>query len=472
VAFNTEAFIFFFLPAFLALYYITPARYRNLTLLGESYLFYGWWRLDFLALLVATTGWTFLAERLMSRAATERAKALWCAIGVVGCLAVLGVFKYLNFFIDSFAALFGTTPDGLGIHWRILFPIGISFYIFHSISYLIDVRRGHAEPSRNLVDFAAFLALFPQLMAGPILRYKDLAHQFVERHTTWEMFTDGWMRFVLGLGMKVILADNLARMTDQMFGIEHPSLIEAWLGCGVFLMQVYFDFSGYSSMAIGLALMLGFRFQENFRFPFHARSVSEVWNRWHISLGQWLFTYVYRPLGGSKGSKARQLGNLFVVSLLGGVWHGANMTFVFWGFWKGLFIVMERGFGWLKRDRSTWYGAAGMILIMTIGVSMFRGVNFEHGLRMMAGLVGANGLWFDQRTLLDLRWEAFFYVVLAFTIIRYEPRWHLLGRFVPDTDARAIGLNWAKSVGVLGIALICLVMMVDQLHQPFLYYQF
>lgn len=471
MAFNSAAFLFLFLPLFLGLYYVTPSRYRNLTLLVESYLFYGWWRIDFLVILIGTTMWTYAAGWMMQR--DENRAKLWCAIGVVGCLVVLGIFKYLNFFVDSFASLVGTTPDQLGVHWRILFPVGISFYVFHSISYLVDVKRGHAAPSRNIIDFAAFLALFPQLMAGPILRYKDMAHQFVERRVSWEMFSDGWMRFLLGLGKKVLIADNLAKVTDVMFALEDPSALEAWLGCGVFLMQVYFDFSGYSAMAIGLALMLGFHFDENFRFPFHARSVSEVWNRWHISLGSWMFTYVYRPLGGGKrGGKLRQLANLFVVSFLGGIWHGANLTFVFWGVWKGSFIVMERGFDWLRRDRSTWYGSVGMIVIMTVGVAMFRAVDFQHGLTMFTGMSGLNGFWVRPEILLTTRMEAVATCVLAFAIIRYEPRLFALAGFGPDQSLQATTVNWLKAGLVLAIGVASVFEMVDQVHQPFLYYQF
>lgn len=471
MAFNSAAFLFLFLPLFLGVYYLTPSRYRNLTLLVESYVFYGWWRPDFLLILVGTTVWTYCAGVVMQR--DEKRSGLWCAIGVLGCIAVLGIFKYLNFFIDSFASLVGTTPNELGVHWRILFPVGISFYVFHSISYLVDVKRGHAAPARNIIDFAAFLALFPQLMAGPILRYKDLAQQFVVRTVSWEKFSDGWMRFLLGLGKKVLIADNLARVTDMLFALDHPSALEAWLGCGTFLMQVYFDFSGYSAMAIGLALMLGFHFDENFRFPFHARSISDVWNRWHISLGSWMFTYVYRPLGGGKrGGKLRQLTNLFIVSFLGGIWHGANMTFVFWGAWKGIFIVMERGFDWLRRDRSTWYGSIGMITIMTVGVAMFRAVDFQHGLSIFAGMAGFNGLTIRPEVLVATRMESIATCILAFGIIRYEPRLFALAGFGPDGSVTGTALNWFKAALVLAIGVASVFEMVDQIHQPFLYYQF
>ena len=255
MVFSSETFLFLFLPIFLAAYYLTPPKWRNLTLLLESYLFYGWWRFDFLMLLCANTLWAYVFSILVEKYQGTPKAQLFVAIGVTGHLLVLGVFKYLNFFIDSFASLWGTTPDALGIHWQLLLPIGISFYVFHSISYLVDVYRGDAKVSRNIIDFAAFLALFPQLVAGPILRYKDLAPQFEHREHSWELFNAGWQRFLIGLSMKVLIADPVAPLADAMFSAPNPTVVESWLGALAYSMQLYFDFAGYSAMAIGLALI-------------------------------------------------------------------------------------------------------------------------------------------------------------------------------------------------------------------------
>jgi len=475
MSFTSESFLFLFLPLFLALYYLTPRRFRNLTLLVESYVFYGWWRLDFLLILIGTTLWSYWAGALMMKAREEKWRDRICAIGVTGCVSVLFIFKYFGFFVDSLATLIGETPESLGIHWKLLFPIGISFYVFHAISFLVDVKRGQAEPPRNIIDYASFLALFPQIMAGPILRYKDLAPQMVERRPNWDMFTEGWRRFVLGLAKKVIVADNLAKLTDHLFSLPDPTFAESWLGGAAFMMQVYFDFSGYSSMAIGLALMFGFRFAENFRTPFHSRSVTEVWKRWHISLGQWLYTYVFLPLGGNKGGQKKQLRNIFLVSLVGGIWHGANWTFMFWGVWKGLFLVTERHQGWLRRDRSAWYGSFGVIFLMTIGGVMFRSVDFMHGLEMFKGMVGINGLLIRPEAAFGISREALAICFGAMVFTFFEPRLQKFGEFQPvtvDSGWSVVAANWGKALMALAIGAWAVIEIADNSYQPFLYIQF
>ena len=295
MVFSSETFLFLFLPLFLAIYYLTPARGRSMVILFASYLFYGWWRFDFLLLLFLTTLWTFCIGLMIRQTLDTPRARIWCTIGVAGCLAVLGVFKYLNFFIDSFAELIGTDAAGLGVHWRLILPIGVSFYVFHSISYLVDVTRKDAEATLKFFDFAAFISLFPQLVAGPILRFKDLADQFTHRTHSLPMFADGLALFIVGLGKKVLLADTIAPLADVAFATPDPTAGLAWLGSLAYMMQLYFDFSGYSDMAVGLGLMMGFRFRKNFDMPYISRSITEFWRRWHISLSVWLRDYLYIP---------------------------------------------------------------------------------------------------------------------------------------------------------------------------------
>jgi alginate O-acetyltransferase complex protein AlgI len=475
MVFSSETFLFLFLPIFLVAYYLTPNKYRNVTLLIESYLFYGWWRFDFLLLLVANTLWGYVWSLLVQKhQGTPRAK-LFVGIGIVGHLAVLGTFKYLNFFIDSFATLWGTTPEALGIHWQLLLPIGISFYVFHSISYLVDVYRGDAKVSPNIIDFAAFLALFPQLVAGPILRYKDLAPQFVHREHSWELFNAGWQRFLIGLSLKVLIADSVAPLADAMFAVPNPTLAESWLGAIAYTMQLYFDFAGYSAMAIGLALMIGFRFAENFNMPYISRSITEFWRRWHISLSTWLRDYLYIPLGGNRKGVVRTYMNLFLVMLLGGLWHGANFTFILWGVWHGGILVVERLTGFDKKSQGLWWSLPLTFLAVVVGWVMFRAHHVGDAFDMYAGMIGFNGLTIRPETAWMVSREALTMLVVAIAVTIAEPR--LRHTWEPQITVGADGAAVAttslvKAIGLSALAILCLMRLAEQTYSPFLYFQF
>jgi alginate O-acetyltransferase complex protein AlgI len=475
MVFSSETFLFLFLPIFLGAYYLTPVKYRNMTLLIESYLFYGWWRFDFLVLLVANTLWAYVFSMLIGKyQGTPRAK-LMVGIGVAGHLAVLGTFKYLNFFVDSFATLWGTTPENLGIHWQLLLPIGISFYVFHSISYLVDVYRGDAKPSRNIIDFAAFLALFPQLVAGPILRYKDLAPQFAHRVHSWELFNAGWQRFLIGLSLKVLIADPVAPLADAMFSVPQPTLIESWLGALAYSMQLYFDFAGYSAMAIGLALMIGFRFAENFNMPYISRSITEFWRRWHISLSVWLRDYLYIPLGGNRKGVARTYVNLFLVMLLGGLWHGANFTFILWGVWHGGILVVERLTGQDKRAPTLWWSLPVTFVAVVLGWVMFRAPHVTDALQMYAGMFGFNGIGIRPETAWMVSREALTMLAVAALVTIAEPRmrhlWEPQIGIGPD-GAAVISTSLVKATALSALAVFCLMRLAEQTYSPFLYFQF
>ena len=476
MVFSSETFLFLFLPIFLGAYYLTPPKYRNLTLLLESYLFYGWWRFDFLVLLCANTLWAYVFSILVEKyQGTPKAK-LFVTIGVVGHLAVLGVFKYLNFFVDSFAALWGTTPDALGIHWQLLLPIGISFYVFHSISYLVDVYRGDAKISRNIIDFAAFLALFPQLVAGPILRYKDLAPQFEKREHSWELFNAGWQRFLIGLSMKVLIADPLAPLADAMFSSPNPTMAESWLGALAYSMQLYFDFAGYSAMAIGLALMIGFRFAENFNMPYISRSITEFWRRWHISLSTWLRTYLYISLGGNRKGVVRTYVNLFLVMLLGGLWHGAAFTFILWGVWHGGILVVERLTGFDKTAQNYWWSLPLCFVAVVLGWVMFRAPDVGQAFQMYAGMFGFNGIGIRPEVAWMVSREAMTMLAIAVAICIAEPRmrhmWEPQITVNADGTATAAATSLVKAGALSALAIFCLMRLAEQTYSPFLYFQF
>ncbi|WP_068115979.1 MBOAT family O-acyltransferase [Tropicimonas marinistellae] len=485
MVFSSESFLFLFLPVFLAAYYLTPNRFRSATILAGSYVFYAWWRVDFLGLLILTTLWAFVFGRWIGRYRERPAGKVLLAIAVAGCLSVLGVFKYLNFFIDSFAALLGTDAGGLGIHWRLILPIGISFYVFQSISYLVDVYRGDARPDARLIDFAAFIALFPQLIAGPILRYKDLEDQFRARKHSVELFCDGMARFIVGLAKKVLLADAIAPLADLAFSTPEPDLWLAWLGAGAYMMQLYFDFSGYSSMAIGLGLMMGFRFIENFETPYVSRSITEFWRRWHISLSVWLRDYLYIPLGGNRASTLRTYLNLMTVMTLGGLWHGANWTFVLWGLWHGSILATERATGFHKSSASRWWSLPLTLFLVLIGWVMFRAEGVGNAFAIYAGLGGFNGIATDPEVWFAVTTESISILLIAIAVCIAEPYFRTPHRDTghgemvavgADGSAGIVGLTLTRqaliSLGLTLLAAATISKLAEQSFSPFLYFQF
>ena len=475
MVFSSETFLFLFLPLFLALYYLTPFRFRSALILAGSYLFYGWWRFDFLLLLFLTTVWAYgLGHMIYVNRGTQRA-TLYCTIGVTGCLMVLGVFKYLNFFIDSFAALLGTDAAGLDIHWRLILPIGVSFYVFHSISYLVDVYRGDAKPPRSFFDFAAFIALFPQLVAGPILRFKDLAHQFEHRTHTPELFADGMARFTIGLGKKVLIADSIAPLADLAFATPDPTAPVAWLGGIAYMLQLYFDFSGYSDMAVGLGKMMGFRFHDNFDAPYTSGSITEFWRRWHISLSVWLRDYLYIPLGGNRLGEGRTYINLMLVMVLGGLWHGANWTFVLWGLWHGGWLAYERWSGLARAPKTAW-AIGRTLLVVLIGWVAFRSVDFGHAVGFYGAMLGTNGFAVPFDIAIQITRESLVVGCLAIVIAGLEPRLRDLSQrhyYVPRPDGTlAVTDTLVPVLVTTAIFVLCLMRLAEQSFSPFLYFQF
>ena len=481
MVFSSESFLFLFLPVFLLVYYATPTRFKSYAILAGSYIFYAWWRVDFLGLLFLTTAFAYvIGQKISQHRGTARGRT-YLIIGVVGCLGVLGVFKYLNFFVDSFAMLLGTDAAGLGVHWRLILPIGISFYVFQALSYLIDVHRGDATADAPFIDFAAFIALFPQLIAGPILRYKDLEDQFRERTHSLEMFGDGFARFIIGLGKKVILADAVAPLADLAFATDNPGMALAWAGAVAYMLQLYFDFSGYSDMAIGLGKMMGFNFLENFRFPYISKSITEFWRRWHISLSNWLRDYLYIALGGNRKGAARTYVNLMTVMVLGGLWHGANWTFVIWGFWHGALLAAERYTGWDRAAKTHWYALPLTLFFVMLGWVMFRAAYVGEAFEIYGGMIGLNGLIGDPAVWLSVTRESLLLAGLAIVVVFAEP--HIsaaLGAAQPgighvQSDGTVVAnptIHVVNALAVLLIGTVTILKLAEQSFSPFLYFQF
>ena len=343
MVFSSFVFLLVFLPLILLLYYISPDRIKNLVLLLGSLLFYAWGEPVYVLIMLFSTVFDYTNGRLISyfKAGNRNpwAKAV-LIVDICGNLGILGFFKYADFFIGTVNSLTGA---GIGL-LQIALPIGISFYTFQTMSYTIDVYRGQVPPQRNILDFATYVTLFPQLIAGPIVQYKTVAHELGKRRVGLEDFSEGVYRFSKGLAKKVLLANQIGSLWDTISSMQELTVATAWLGAIAYSFQIYFDFSGYSDMAIGLGRMFGFHFLENFDFPYVSKSITEFWRRWHISLGSWFREYVYIPLGGNRKGKLRQVMNLLIVWMLTGLWHGASWNFVLWGLYYGLLLILEKLF--------------------------------------------------------------------------------------------------------------------------------
>ena len=345
--FNSYEFIFLFLPIVLAGYYLLFRRGGRLGFLTVmSYLFYGWWDWRFCSLMLISTLIDYQAGRHIYASEDVRVRRRWLLLSVASNLSLLGFFKYFDLVarsVNQMTAWFGADAAVIPL-LHVVLPVGISFYTFQSMSYSLDIYQRAAKPARSIWDFACYVALFPQLIAGPIVRYRDLAEQLVHRTHTWAKASLGISFFIVGLAKKVILADGVAFLVADAFEASAPGLFSAWIGTLAYTMQIYFDFSGYSDMAVGLGLMLGFRLPQNFHSPYKATSITDFWRRWHISLSSWLRDYLYIPLGGNRLGAVRTYVNLFITMLLGGLWHGANWNFVVWGGYHGLLLAIERKF--------------------------------------------------------------------------------------------------------------------------------
>lgn len=463
--FSSAIFVFGFLPLFLAVYYAAPRALKSWVILIGSYAFYGWWRVDYLAVVFGMSLVSYAAAKIAAETDEARIKTWAVRIGVAFDLAVLGYFKYTMFVMSGLADLSAAFGGADVTIPAIILPIGISFHTFQSISYIIDVARKDAPPARRLVDFLAFGSLFPQLIAGPVLRYKDLADQFETRTHSAEKFTKGVGRFAQGLAMKLLIADNVAPLADRVFALTNPTGAEAWLGAVAYSIQLLFDFAGYSAMAIGLGLMIGFRFIENFDNPYVSRSITEFWRRWHISLSNWLRDYLYLPLGGNRKGKLRTYINLSLTMVLGGLWHGANWTFLAWGAWHGLCLAVERAMG--AKGAATIYPRLLAwpitMLLVLIGWVLFRAETLGQAIAVYAGMAGLNG-WVISA---DQVWRIQNSELLALTI------GGLIATQGPALKAWAgASPRPAQLAGGAALMTCAAAALIAQSHSPFLYFQF
>lgn len=347
LVFSSIIFLYFFLPIFLWAYYLCPKAYRNVVILLGSCAFYAWESPRFIFVILGTTFLDFHFVKWMDASGSEKNRKIWLVLSLAMNLGLLFYFKYCNFFIENFNHLL-SAAGMTQLKWlEVLLPIGISFYTFESVTYVVDVYRRVHKPLQNFWDYQVYIILFPKLIAGPIIRYHEISDQIRNRIETPELRLLGLYRFMVGLGMKVLIANVMAAYAADIYGKNPDELgqVAAWIGALAYTFQIYFDFAGYSNMAIGLGMMMGFRFPENFNSPYSSQSITEFWRRWHITLGAWMRNYLYIPLGGNKVDSALRLYfNLWLVFLASGFWHGAAWAFLFWGAYHGLFLVLERAF--------------------------------------------------------------------------------------------------------------------------------
>ncbi|MDB5414933.1 MAG: poly(beta-D-mannuronate) O-acetylase [Rubritepida sp.] len=471
--FASFEFLFLFLPIFFALYFLTPARHRNWTILILSWGFYAWWRVDFLGLLIAVTIFTFTMARFIDAAPKDSArKNRLLAFGLTVILSVLAYFKYANFGVQTFndaVTALGLTPSAWS---EIILPIGLSFYVLQSVSYLVDVWRGTVPVSRNFIAYAAYKAIFSQLIAGPIVRYAEIEDDLKNRVHTLEKFGLGARRFMIGFCMKVLIADTISPMVDSVYLLPHPSMADAWAGAIGYTLQLFFDFAGYSAMAIGLAQMCAFRFPENFNNPYLSGNIQEFWQRWHMTLSRFLRDYLYISLGGNRKGPVRTYVNLLMTMVIGGLWHGANWTFILWGFWHGGLLALHRY--WRAAGNGPMPYILGNLLLMlavVLGWVAFRAPDVHGAFAMYGAMFSPSSLHVSDALAWQVTPDQWWFMLVA-AILIYLP---LLGSRLPFLRPVAeMGAFWRGAWVVAPLAgfLLGMILLYSRAAVPFLYFQF
>lgn len=468
MVFSSLLFLFRFLPVALLAYFAAPRRYRNGILFVSSLIFYGWGEPVYILLLLFSTIVDFIHGKLVDHYKREGnlgGAKLAVASSVLINLGLLGIFKYTDFLIGAF-----NTVTGKGVPLlNLALPIGISFYTFQTMSYTIDVYRGKAGVQTSIIAFGAYVSMFPQLIAGPIVRYSTIAGELTGRKETLAGFSEGAVLFAAGLGKKVLFANQLGQIWNEIIHIvpEQRSILMVWIGIFAFGMQIYFDFSGYSDMALGLGRMFGFHFPENFHYPYESKSITEFWRRWHISLGTWFKEYVYFPLGGSRCKKAGQLRNILIVWLLTGIWHGAGWNFLLWGLYFAAFLLLEKFFLKERLEKCTafirWLYA---MLAVFMGWVLFAFDDMQAGLLYFRQLFGAAGLSLvNERTLYILFTNLILMAAAAIGATSLPIafcREHIQKKSLPILEP----------IFVAAVLLVSTAFLVNAGYNPFLYFRF
>jgi len=494
MVFSAPTFLFVFLPAVLLLALIAPRSWRNFVLLAASLFFYAWGEAEFVLVMLASITFNYVAGLFLGPERSPSARRGVLVLGVGGNLLLLGWFKYAGFIASNLArfctaiGIPATSPSfaSFARFEDIHLPIGISFFTFQAISYLVDVYRGAHPPQRRPIQLALFISLFPQLIAGPIVRYKDISHQLANRVVKLEDFAEGIRRFTIGLSKKLLIANTLAVPADAIFALPPDQLAPsiAWFGALCYALQIYFDFSGYSDMAIGLGRFFGFTFPENFNLPYRAASLTDFWRRWHLSLSAWFRDYLYIPLGGNRLSARRTYANLLIVFVLCGLWHGASWTFLVWGLFHGGFLMLERA-GWGERLESLPRPAAHAYCLLAVLCSwiIFRADSLSHALAYFSSLIGAVGS--DAKVAAMIVDFASPETLIAFLVGglwasgAVEQAFVRLASKPTSHDSNATRTSWvhrftfwASTPGLVALWFLCAVKLASRTYDPFLYFRF
>lgn len=461
MVFSSITFLFYFLPIVLGIYYLVPNKFKNLVLLVSSFAFYFYGEPTYVLLMMFSIISSYVFGLLIDK--YKNYSKLLLTLFICISIGLLVYFKYINFIIENINWWLSNKIDFI----YVALPIGISFYTFQMISYIVDVYRGHAKVQKNILKLAMYISLFPQLIAGPIVRYTTIEKQLENREHTFQKFALGVRRFIIGLGKKVLIANVLGELASAFLASSAPSVLFYWLYGISITIQIYFDFSGYSDMAIGLGKMFGFEFLENFNYPYVATSITDFWRRWHISLSSWFRDYIYIPLGGNRVSKLKWISNILIVWLLTGLWHGAAWNFVFWGLFFGILLIIEKVFleKYLKK-LPKFLTHIYVLLIVIISFIIFNGESISQIMQNIGGLVGAPNIPLISQE--SIYYFKSYFIVIIVGIIGATP----ILKNIVNSNKFSKFVNLVEPVFLLVILIVCTSYIIDGSFNPFLYFRF
>ncbi len=464
--FSSIPFLYYFLPCVLLLYFLAPKPLKNTVLLLSSLVFYAWGEPVYVFLMLATVLSGYVFGLLIARFRGRAAAKVFMLLSVIAFLAILGYFKYADFFIANFARVTGLSVPLL----HLALPIGISFYTFQILSYTIDVYRGNVAAQKNPINLAAYVSLFPQLIAGPIVRYADVEKQLTGRTHSFEKCAAGIRRFIFGLAKKILIANTLGELCDAFHLASDKSVLFYWLFAIAYMLQIYFDFSGYSDMAIGLGKLFGFDFLENFNYPFIASSITDFWRRWHMSLGTWFRDYVYIPMGGNRVSKGRFVLNIFTVWFLTGFWHGAEWNFIVWGVYFGVLLLVEKFFLLKYLDKLKGVRHVYVLFLVAISFAIFSANGLGEAIECVGGLFGAGGIPLTSASwLYQLKNYGFLLLIAVFAATPLPKK---CMAYLQTKRGGAVALQVLEIPFLLFLLLAATAFLADGSFNPFLYFRF